>query len=244
MPSPLMNFEWRGRCGRIPLFLSEHTFAPSRVSILLAEALRVRKGATVIDMGCGSGILSVVAAKLGAGRVVAVDEAPDVVEVGKLNAESQGVSDVVTFYEGDLFEPLPEDLRADVIIGDVSGIPDALAARTGWFPNGKGGGPRGSELPIRMLEQAMRRLRPDGRLLLPTGTLQDEEAILDVAHRLFSSLRQVAERSFPFPSDLTETPDLDQLTSAGVVRLVPRGSRHLWSARIWECCRSTAQGLP
>ena len=59
-----------------------------------------------------------------------------------------------------------------VIIGDVSGIPDALADASGWFPSRRGGGPRGSELPIRMLHAAKERLRAGGRLLLPTGSLQ------------------------------------------------------------------------
>ena len=161
--------------------LSENTFAPSTISTMMADAIEVGPDDVVIDIGCGSGILSIIAAKLGAAHVYAVDASPDVVAVGRANAESQGVADRVTVFQGDLFEPLPPDLTADVIIGDVSGIPDSIAEESGWFPSKTGGGPRGSELPIRMLEEAQKRLNPGGRLFLPTGSLQDEAAILSVA---------------------------------------------------------------
>lgn len=229
------SFEWRGRFGPFELLLSEHTFLPSGVSMLLARALEVKSGETVIDMGCGSGILFIVAAKSGAGQIFGVDTAPDVVEVATLNGERQGVAEVTTFYQGDLFDSLPDDLRADVIIGDVSGIPDSFAKISGWFPSGIGGGPWGSELPARMLRVALRWLRPQGRLFLPTGSLQDEDAILEVARSLFDKLTEVVERCFPVPTDLAETAELHQLVRNKIVRLTSRGSRFIWSARIWKC---------
>ncbi|MDP8959164.1 MAG: 50S ribosomal protein L11 methyltransferase [Actinomycetota bacterium] len=228
-------FEWKGRLGPFDLLLSEQTFPPSSVSLLLGEALRVGEGDTVIDMGCGSGVLSIIAAKLGAGRVFGVDAAPDTEEIGNLNAELHGVADRATFLRGDLFEPLPEDLKADVIIGDVSGIPDAVARVSGWFPSGKGGGPRGSELPIRMLQEARNWLTPGGRLFLPTGSLQDENAILRTARSLYGRLSELVERRFPVPGQLADTDELRQLMMEGVVNLARRGSRLLWSARVWEC---------
>lgn len=229
------TFRWTGRCGPLELELSETTFAPSTISILLADALDISAGDEVIDVGCGSGVLSIVAAKLGAGRVTGVDAAPDVVEVASRNAARHGVDDVTTFHRGDLFEPLPPDLRADLIIGDVSGIPDPLAATSGWFPSGRGGGPRGSELPIRMLHAAHDRLREGGRLLLPTGTLQDEGAVLRAARSVYARLQQLTERHIPLPGDLAETPAVMELIRQQVVRLRQRGSRLLWTARVWEC---------
>jgi ribosomal protein L11 methyltransferase len=48
---------------------------------------------TVLDLGCGSGILSVAAAVLGARQVEAVDIDPDAVEATRRNAEANGVAD-------------------------------------------------------------------------------------------------------------------------------------------------------
>jgi ribosomal protein L11 methyltransferase len=53
----------------------------------LVEVMERRPGAAVLDLGCGSGILGIGACKLGAGRVVMVDNDPIAVQVAKENAE-------------------------------------------------------------------------------------------------------------------------------------------------------------
>jgi ribosomal protein L11 methyltransferase len=52
--------------------------------------------ATVLDVGCGSGVLSVVAARLGAPYVEAIDIAPAAVEATTANAARNGVDGVIT----------------------------------------------------------------------------------------------------------------------------------------------------
>jgi len=47
---------------------------------------------TVLDYGCGSGILAIAAARLGAGRVAGVDIDPQAVEAARANAERNGVT--------------------------------------------------------------------------------------------------------------------------------------------------------
>ena len=227
-------FRWRGRLGPFELKMSPTTFAPSTVSALVADALSIEEGETVIDVGCGSGVLAIIAAKLGAGRVHATDASEDVVDIGTANAQRLGVGDRVSFYRGDLFSALPADVSADVIIGDVSGIPDELAAESGWFPGGVGGGPTGSELPIRMLREAKERLRAPGRLILPTGSLQDEPAILAVARSLFGKVRKLTDRVIPLPAALAASGAVPRLVAAGIVRISPKGSRWTWEARVWE----------
>lgn len=215
------------------LRISQHTFTPSTISTLMADALEVASDDVVIDVGCGSGILSIVAAKLGARSIHGVDASPDVVEVANHNATQHGVAQHITFHQGSLFTPLPPDLQADVIIGDVSGIPDTLAAFSGWFPSGTGGGASGSELPVKMLQSARDRLLPGGRLYLPTGTLQDEEAILEAARTVFGKVEHLNEKIIPLPSQLAESEVVRELVSSGVVTLGRKGSRSTWTARVW-----------
>jgi methylase of polypeptide subunit release factors len=202
--------------------------------MLLAEALEVEDQSVVIDAGCGSGVLSIVAAKLGAGMVYGVDAAEGTVEVATENAEAQGVGDRVQFFQTDMFAALPEGEFADIVIGDVSGIPDDLASVSGWFPSGLSGGPTGAELPMRMLEEARRLLRKGGKLLLPTGSLQDESSIMDKARSVFGSIKMLTERPIPLPSALVDQPAVIRLIRDRVIDLTERGSRHLWTARIWE----------
>lgn len=225
---------WKGREGPMDLVVGPATFRPSTVSHLLAEALDFARGSVVIDAGCGSGVLSIVAAKLGAGEVYGVDAADGTAEIAATNAHAHGVSDRTRFFQGDLFEPLPAGLQADVLIGDVSGIPDELARATGWFPSGLSGGPTGAELPVRMIEEARAFMAKGGRMFLPTGSLQDEESILSRARSAFSNLKQLAERSIPLPTTVAEHPALLELLKEKVIDLSQRGSRFLWTARVWE----------
>ena len=228
------EYEWKGRMGPLTLRISNTTFTPSTISTLLAKEMHIEEGDIAIDVGCGSGILSIIAAKLGASHVYAVDKSPDVVEVGRLNAEANGVGDKITFYSGDLFGPIDDSVRADVIIGDVSGIPDSLADDSGWFPTKGGGGARGSELPIRMLDEARRRLKAGGRLFLPTGTLQDEDSILASAKSFYKRVLKLSEKPIPLPAQIAESGVMKDLIESGIVNITPRGSRFLWTARVWE----------
>jgi ribosomal protein L11 methyltransferase len=61
---------------------------------LLLEELdrRVTGGEQVLDVGCGSGVLAVAAARLGAGEVVAIDIDPAAAEVTRANAAANGVT--------------------------------------------------------------------------------------------------------------------------------------------------------
>ena len=68
---------------------------PSTRLILQLLAERPPAGLTVLDVGTGSGILAVAAARLGATRVVAVDIDPDAVAVTRANSRRNGVEDQV-----------------------------------------------------------------------------------------------------------------------------------------------------
>ncbi|AKU92135.1 50S ribosomal protein L11 methyltransferase [Vulgatibacter incomptus] len=60
------------------------------------EALERRPSASAADIGCGSGILGIAAAKLGAKRVVMIDNDPVAVAVAKENAVANGCPSIAT----------------------------------------------------------------------------------------------------------------------------------------------------
>ena len=72
---------------------------------------------TVFDIGCGSGILAISAAQLGAKEVVAGDLDEVAVKVSKENCEINHVSDKVVVKHGSLFEVV--DSKADVIVANI-----------------------------------------------------------------------------------------------------------------------------
>ena len=230
------EYVWEGREGPFTIQISDLVFAPTHTSREIAEGIVVNHGETVIDVGSGSGVLAFVAARLGATTVYGTEVNPHAVELSRRNAERLGLSGSVDLREGSLFEPL-EGVRADVVIGDVSGVPDEIAAISGWFPGGFSGGPTGAEVPVAMLEQARNHLVPGGRLYLPTGSIQDESAVLRAARRIFGEdrMRQLRERWLPLPGKISDNQVVRRLMDSGVVSLIRRGSRHLWELRVWEC---------
>ena len=87
-----------------------------------AAALRrvVRADSVVMDLGCGPGVFAVLACKLGARRVYAV-EPENVIGLAREIAEANGCIDRVEFFEKLSTEiTLPEP--ADVIISDLRGV--------------------------------------------------------------------------------------------------------------------------
>jgi SAM-dependent methyltransferase len=232
------EFVWRGRTGPFTLRMGPDVFAPSSTSTIVAEALEIHEGDVVIDAGCGSGVLAFVAARLGAERAVGCDISEESVRMASENARHLGLADVTEFRTGSLLDPV-RDVQADVIIGDISGIPDPIAELTGWFPGGRGGGPTGAELPVAMIDEIGDILRPGGRMYLPTGTIQAESKVLGAARRVFGdNIEQLVSREFPLPNLVGRSKDVARLVSDGLISFRQRGSRLLWRLTIWRCTKN------
>lgn len=78
----------------------------------------VKSGNYVVDVGTGSGVLAIIAAKAGAGRVTAIDVNPESLQYAKKAAELNRVDQVIEFVECDFSEFVPEE-KADVVICEM-----------------------------------------------------------------------------------------------------------------------------
>jgi ribosomal protein L11 methylase PrmA len=91
---------------------------PTTRTALDALVSEVHAGDRVLDVGCGSGILAVAAARLGASSVIAVDVDPEAVDVTRDNARRNGVGEVVD--------------ASTTLLADVPGPPfDVVVANLG-----------------------------------------------------------------------------------------------------------------
>ena len=77
----------------------------------------VKPGDVCMDVGCGSGILALAAAKLGAGKCIAIDLDEQAVKAAEENVKANGLADVVQVEHGDLLEQ--ESGSADVIVANI-----------------------------------------------------------------------------------------------------------------------------
>ena len=89
-------------------------------------------GARVLDVGCGSGILSIAAAKLGAASVLAVDTDPIAIEATIANAARNGLADRIAARPGSLptgdgpFDVLLANLIASLLVQLATLLRDEL----------------------------------------------------------------------------------------------------------------------
>ncbi|POE05541.1 50S ribosomal protein L11 methyltransferase [Pectobacterium odoriferum] len=74
------------------------------------------EGKTIIDFGCGSGILAIAALKLGAARAIGIDIDPQAIQASRDNAQRNGVSERLELY---LPKDQPTDLSADVVVANI-----------------------------------------------------------------------------------------------------------------------------
>lgn len=139
------------------------------------EALEdlVTQGISIADLGCGSGILAIAAAQLGAGKVVALDIDGQAVKLAQENALRNGVADRMRVLEGSLAEL--DDA------GDIDGF-DLIVANI-----------RASVLED-FIQSGIARHMADGGRLVMSGILEDQlDSLLEKARRGDLQVERVVE---------------------------------------------------
>ena len=120
---------------------------PGAIEIL--ESWNIQPGQTLLDVACGSGQISIPAARAGV-KVTGVDIAPNSIEFAKRRAEEEGLD--ANFHEGDA-ECLPYDDNSFDVVASIVG---AMFAPQ----------------PDRVSSELLRVCRPGGRILMVNWTPQ------------------------------------------------------------------------
>lgn len=139
---------------------------PTTVMCIQALERTVKQGNRVIDVGTGSGVLSIAAAMLGAQEIQAYDLDEVAVTQAKLNIKLNKVSDIVTVSQNNLLDDVEEG-AADVIVANIL-----------------------AEVIVRFTDDAARTLKPGG-FFITSGIIQQKKELVKEA--LVSSGFEIVE---------------------------------------------------
>lgn len=144
-------------------------YPPSEDSILLTESLDIRIGEKVLEIGTGSGIVSIQCALNGA-DVVCGDINPRAVALARRNAAANGVD--IDVRETDVYSNIKG--RFDTIVFNLPYLP---VEDEGELAKAWSGGPDGLGPLPRLLEGAPEHLLPDGRVVVVVSSLMDRAGL-------------------------------------------------------------------
>ncbi|HLU73288.1 MAG TPA: putative protein N(5)-glutamine methyltransferase [Nonomuraea sp.] len=184
---PLEHVLGWARFGGLRVRVDPGVFVPRpRTEFLAEQAIAAAPAGVpvVVDLCCGSGALgAVVAAALGEVELHAADIDPAAVACARRNLPGARV------HEGDLYDPLPDDLRGrvDLLLANVPYVPTdeipllPAEARLHEARVALDGGGDGLEVLRRVAAGAGQWLAPGGRLLFETGERQAAHAVAAIA---------------------------------------------------------------
>jgi len=153
----------------------ETVYKPAEDSFLMLEVLEGllktadRKQQTVLDMGTGSGVLAIAAAKKGC-SVTAVDINPAAITLAKGNAKKEGVE--MSFVVSNLFDNIKS--KFDLILFNPPYVPTGPGEKRDMESAAWDGGKDGLVVITEFLKRAKGFLRPGGRILLLVASNSDK----------------------------------------------------------------------
>ena len=171
-------------------------YKPAEDTFLLLDNLKVRPGETVLEVGCGNGIVSLTAAQH-TNRVVATDINPSAVEAVKRNAKLNRLEGKVEARVGLLFKPVAGE-RFDLIIFNPPYLPQEPKEKIGRLELAWSGGPTGREVSNMFIENVRTVLKEGGRVLLIQSSVSAGEKTIEHLKRKGFSVRVLDKRKLDF----------------------------------------------
>jgi len=193
--------------GPLELLVPQGVHTPPPSTIQLAGLLDIQSGERVMELGCGTGILSISAAKLGAKRVVAVDINTKALEATIYNARLNGVEKQIETRFGSWYELVGNGSTAPEKKERYEAIIATPPQTPGSFPFGpRYGGPDGTQHLFAVIDGAQAFLSPQrGRLWLLAISLANPKAVFERLKMRFKVVTLVRQTGRFFSADEYES---------------------------------------
>jgi methylase of polypeptide subunit release factors len=196
---------------------ADGVFIPTPNGMFYSRSIRIGRGERIIDIGTGSGVLAVAAAKAG-GQVVATDIDSRAVAAAERNAALNNVS--IDVAVGALFGPFTGPF--EVILANLPNeivAPAHLARLAPDEARTFSGGEHGNEHLVSLLAVADRYMHARSRLYLGVHSLTDYHGTLRAALARYA-VRLIDFSALPAKSFVVENLDFYRdLAAAGVIQI-------------------------
>jgi release factor glutamine methyltransferase len=169
-------------------------YKPAEDSFLLAEAMEVQCGYSVLDLGSGTGFLGLVAAK-SAGWVLSVDISPAALECTLENAQLNGASNLEA-RKSDLFSNITESFN--LIIFNPPYLPTERNEAKDELSLAWDGGRSGRDVIDRFLAELSEHVNPGGCVVTLGSSLSDYEETISVLENSCFQISIVASKKLDF----------------------------------------------
>jgi release factor glutamine methyltransferase len=177
---------------------------PSEYTAALIQVLQAKRGAVrgaqVLEVGSGSGVVLAALADLGAASVCGIDIEEDAVTSGMLLLDELGHSKVAEFHQGDMWSPVGTR-RFDMIVANLPHFPTLEAAMPGRLPTWSAGGADGRRLLDPFLEGLSDHLVPGGRAILTHNAFVGVERSREIVGRAGFALNVVLTTLINLPDE-------------------------------------------
>lgn len=154
-------------------------YEPAEDTFLMVENINVRPHKDVLEIGAGTGIISLFCAKMGA-QVICTDINPYAISLIKKNIKENRsqFKETIDVRQGDLFNIIKDDEQFDLIIFNPPYIPTTPEQKKGissWYVCSFDGGASGLKMTKRFISQVKPYLKEQGTALFITSSFSNKE---------------------------------------------------------------------
>ena len=182
------------------LYLNKKVFAPNLTTFLLIKASKklIKKKNKVLELGCGSGIISnYIYKKKFIEKIYASDISNSAIDCSIFNAIQNKAKYEIK--KSKLFDNW-KDYKFDIIINDISAITSKLNTISGWYdyaPNDSGSD--GIKFTIKILNEFKNYKNKNGKMIIPIIGLANKKKILSFMKKKSIKNKKMYSQDWPLP---------------------------------------------
>lgn len=179
--------------------LNENVYNPSDDTYLVIDYIKLNRehftGKKVIDIGCGSGALSLYALRNGASHVLAIDINPYAVYATKCTLEANGINDY-DIIRCDKLSCLRNNVTFDIALFNPPYLPEDMKNCENWIELSWCGGNDGSQVIIETLE-SLKDINIE-KIVMVISSLTSHEKTIEKLREYFSYVKVANSKRFFF----------------------------------------------